>query len=64
MFSKDVDTVSTMQVIALAPEEIEAELLRAAGGAASSFQRVVDHAHGSYSTDLDAAAWQLQTKGM
>ena len=48
---------------ALAAEEIEAELLEAANRAASSFQRVVDHAHGSYSTDLDAAAWQLQMKG-
>ena len=27
---------------------------------ASSFQGIVDHAHGSYSLDLDAAAQQLE----
>lgn len=52
------------QVTALAAEEIEIELLEAANRAASSFQRIVDHAHGSYSTDLDAAAWQMQTRGL
>lgn len=31
---------------------------------ATTFQGIVDHAHGSYSLDLDAAARQLEQEGL
>lgn len=53
------------QVHPLAPDEME-EQLRIGNGrnAPSTLQGVLDHAHGSYSLDLDAAAWRLQRQGL
>lgn len=33
-------------------------------GSPGSFQGIVDHGHGSYSLDLDAAARQLEQQGL
>lgn len=50
-----------MKVIPLEPEEMEEQLrIVRDESSASSFQGIVDHAHGSYSLDLDAAAQQLE----
>lgn len=49
------------QVIPLEPDEIEEQLrIQRDESSSSSFQGIVDHAHGSYSLDLDAAARQLE----
>ena len=54
-----------MQVIPLAPAEMEEQLriVRSKDGP-NAFQGMLDHAHGSYSLDLDAAARQLQARGL
>ncbi len=58
-------TYQDAQVIPLEPGEIE-EQLRMARDETSpgTFQGIVDHAHGSYSLDLDAAARQLEKQGL
>lgn len=49
-----------IQVIPLEPEEMEEQLRIVNQEAGSTFSGIVDHAHGSYSLDLDAAARQLE----
>lgn len=46
------------------PEDAENQLAMAAESGASALQGVLDHAHGSYSLDLDAAARQLERRGL
>lgn len=52
-------------MIPLEAEEIEEQLRLASDGSSpGTFQGIVDHAHGSYSLDLDAAARQLEKQGL
>ena len=52
--------LARLQVTPLEPDEMEEQLRIVNQEAGAAFTGIVDHAHGSYSLDLDAAARQLE----